>query len=413
MAVARYYSSNAVDTTLAAGISSSSTSIVVSSVSGFPASYPYTLAIDYDTSNEELVDVTAAAGTTLTVTRAVDSTTAVAHSSGAVIKHALSGRDMRESQEHFNATGYYSVANGATTEYFNLHGLGVSDGNVVGTLATQTVTNKTLTSPTINGATLGGTTTNTGTITGGTINASTATTATTATTTTGNAGTATKLATARNINGTSFDGSADVTVTAAAGTLTGTTLASGVTTSSLTSFGSSATLTSPTINGATINAASTIGGISGTTIAADHGAWQTSWTPTISGTGWALGTGANAGTITGSYIQVGKTVHFKGSLKINTSMTIGSTSLTISLPVASVAADLNGYYSLTGTGRCTLTSYANNGTIVCSQTTTTTFVPQIVFSSASGSSASRVGIDNAYTKAANDNIIFSGTYEAA
>jgi len=319
---------------------------------------------------------------------------------------------MRESQEHFNATGYYSVANGATTEYFNLHGLGVSDGNVVGTDKAQTLTAKTLTSPTINGATLGGTTTNTGTITGGTINASTATTATTATTTTGNAGTATKLATARNINGTAFDGSADVTVTAAAGTLTGTTLASGVTTSSLTSFGSSATLTSPTINGATINAASTIGGISGTTIAADHGAW-TAWTPTISGTGWALGTGANAGTITGSYIQVGKTVHFKGSLKINTSMTIGSTSLTISLPVASVAADSNGYYSLTGTGRCSLTSYAANGIIVCSQTTTTAFVPQVVTSAASGSAASRVGIDNAYTKTANDNIIFSGTYEVA
>jgi hypothetical protein len=41
------------------------------------------------------------------------------------------------------------------------------------------------------------------------------------TTITGNAGTATKLATARNINGVAFDGSADITVTADAGTLTG------------------------------------------------------------------------------------------------------------------------------------------------------------------------------------------------
>lgn len=43
--------------------------------------------------------------------------------------------------------------------------------------------------------------------------------------TTGNAGTATRLETARNINGVSFDGSNSITVTAAAGTLTGPSLA--------------------------------------------------------------------------------------------------------------------------------------------------------------------------------------------
>lgn len=53
----------------------------------------------------------------------------------------------------------------------------------------------------------------------------------------GNAGTATKLATARNINGIAFDGSAAITIAAAAGTLTGSALASGVTGSSLTSVG--------------------------------------------------------------------------------------------------------------------------------------------------------------------------------
>jgi hypothetical protein len=65
---------------------------------------------------------------------------------------------------------------------------------------------------------------------------------------TGNAGTATKLATARAINGVDFDGSAAITVTAAAGTLSGNTLASGVTASSLTSVG---TLTGVTSNAAT------------------------------------------------------------------------------------------------------------------------------------------------------------------
>lgn len=50
---------------------------------------------------------------------------------------------------------------------------------------------------------------------------------------TGNAGTATKLATARAINGVDFDGTQAITVTAAAGTLSGNTLAANVTASSL------------------------------------------------------------------------------------------------------------------------------------------------------------------------------------
>jgi hypothetical protein len=60
----------------------------------------------------------------------------------------------------------------------------------------------------------------------------------------GNAGTATKLATARAINGVDFDGSAAITITAAAGTLTGTTLNSTVVSSSLTSVGTLTSLTS-------------------------------------------------------------------------------------------------------------------------------------------------------------------------
>ena len=52
-----------------------------------------------------------------------------------------------------------------------------------------------------------------------------------------NAGTATKLATARGINGVAFDGSANVTITAAAGTLTGTGLNSTVINSNLQTVG--------------------------------------------------------------------------------------------------------------------------------------------------------------------------------
>ena len=81
----------------------------------------------------------------------------------------------------------------------------------------------------------------------------------TITTITGNAGTATKLATARAINGVDFDGSAAITVTAAASTLTGNTLASGVTSSSLTSVGTLTNLSvTNTITGSVSGNAGTV-----------------------------------------------------------------------------------------------------------------------------------------------------------
>ena len=98
----RYYSSTAARTTLAADINSSVTTVGVTAVTGWPTSFPYTIILDQDTINEEVVEVTARTGTTLTVTRGVDGTTGVAHSAGAAVNHGVSARDFDEPNLHVN-----------------------------------------------------------------------------------------------------------------------------------------------------------------------------------------------------------------------------------------------------------------------------------------------------------------------
>ena len=99
----RYYSSTAARTTLAADINSSVTTVGVTAVTGWPTSFPYTIILDQDTINEEIITVTARTGTTLTVIRGVDGTTGVAHSAGAAVNHGVSARDFDEPNAFLNA----------------------------------------------------------------------------------------------------------------------------------------------------------------------------------------------------------------------------------------------------------------------------------------------------------------------
>lgn len=128
---ARNYSSNATATTLVNPITDTATSMVVAATTGFPAA-PFILAVDPGEVTQELVLVTAIAGTTLTVTRGFDSTSATAHDAGAVVQHSHAAIDFREPQQHIAGTS-------------GVHGV---TGDVLGTTDAQVLTHKDLTSAT-------------------------------------------------------------------------------------------------------------------------------------------------------------------------------------------------------------------------------------------------------------------------
>ena len=104
----RVFSSISVETILSASITSSQTSIVVATgtasalLGGAPltpaGTYQFTLALDPDTVNEEIVFATFISGDTFTIVRGRAGTTAITHASGATVRHVLTSNDL----DYFN-----------------------------------------------------------------------------------------------------------------------------------------------------------------------------------------------------------------------------------------------------------------------------------------------------------------------
>jgi hypothetical protein len=113
----RFYSNIANITTLnnTSGLFPSDTTMALVSTTGWPTSFPFIARIEPDTSNEELVLVTAGLGTLATpytITRAYDGTSAKTHAKGVTVEHGFSQIDFQEPQLHLNLTGSSSGAHG-------------------------------------------------------------------------------------------------------------------------------------------------------------------------------------------------------------------------------------------------------------------------------------------------------------
>jgi hypothetical protein len=100
----RKFSSTSVETTLASGINSSVTSMTVASGTGSALLGgvtlaagnvdQFTVALDPDTTSEEIVFITAVSSDTFTIVRGRAGTSQISHSAGATVKHVLTSDDL-------------------------------------------------------------------------------------------------------------------------------------------------------------------------------------------------------------------------------------------------------------------------------------------------------------------------------
>jgi len=156
--VTRYYSAVAVDNTLGSAITSGSTTATLNtSPIGYPSSFPFVLAIDYNAATEELVLVTAVSGTTISITRGFNGSTPQSHAVGAVIRHVITAQDLTDTQTHYN-TALTDGAHGVTGSLATFLGAPTS-ANLAAVVTDETGSGSLVfaTGPTINSTVITGT----------------------------------------------------------------------------------------------------------------------------------------------------------------------------------------------------------------------------------------------------------------
>jgi hypothetical protein len=123
----------------------------------------FTVAIDPDTTNEEIIFVTASSTDTFTIVRARSGTSGVQHSAGATVKHVLTSDDLNAFKASISPVtnlGFAGSTSGSTTVQATAVAgtttltLPAATDTLVGRATTDTLTNKTLTSPTLNTPTI-------------------------------------------------------------------------------------------------------------------------------------------------------------------------------------------------------------------------------------------------------------------
>lgn len=173
----RQYSSISVETTLASSINTTATTMTVATgtatalMGGISLAAGnvdiFTVAIDPDTINEEIVFVTQVSGDTLTISRGQAGTgtagsTGIAHTAGASVKHVLTSSDLiffRNNASPVASFAFSGSTSGTTTvQATAIAGtttltLPAATDTLVGKATTDVLTNKTLTSPITNTAT--------------------------------------------------------------------------------------------------------------------------------------------------------------------------------------------------------------------------------------------------------------------
>ena len=170
----RQYSSISVATTLASSVNTTATTITVATgtattlMGGITLAGGnvdiFTVALDADTVNEEIVYVTQVSGDTLTISRGQAGTgspavSGLAHTAGASVKHVLTSDDLiffRNNASPVASFAFSGSTSGTTTVQATavagtntLTLPATSNDTLVGKATFDTLTNKTLTSPTI------------------------------------------------------------------------------------------------------------------------------------------------------------------------------------------------------------------------------------------------------------------------